>query len=761
MTRNRIALLLAAIAILAGFGAWLPRPVRQEVAVRVARRFPAADVSVSGIELGRHELSLGEVRLHGDGGDLELEGVRVEVESWFDQRIGRIVIDHVAGRIDREASLVRRAPDGQDASNTTTAGRLAVAAHVDRLEMFDAEGDLGAFSGDITLEGGLLTVALTDVVAMGPGSEVRAAEVRLTASVAERQLRTVHVERAVITTESDEAVRALRGRWLRPAETESSQASAPTTVVRHHWSERFSSDFRAELRDATLTRGGRMLFEHADVELERTGERAIRTVGHGALVDGGAIGWDGAADVEALTAHGNVRFSRLPLVAALPFLPELPLFEPERTFLDGELEVRPSSSQQIDLVGRVAVRELGLSHPRLAAVPVTGIGLVLTGQATFDREAHRLSLREARLEMGGASLSIAGDLRWDPPAYGADLRLMMASTPCQVAIHALPPAMTGDVSTVSFEGSWGGSIELRVDSAALDATELRVRVADGCRFMAIPTSIDVARFAGPFVHEVVEPDDTIFSMTTGPGTGSWTMLPGISPFLVQAVLTHEDGGFFDHHGFSPRSIRDALVRNLREGRYVLGASTITMQLVKNVFLRREKTLVRKIQEVLLTWWLEHAMTKPQILELYLNVIEFGPDIYGIRAASEHYFGRSPSELSPAESAFIALILPNPPLFHEIYDRGELTPSFRGRVASFLRIMAERGRIDREALEYGLAELPTFRFHRAGDMTTERVVQGRAGALPIEGWSGRVGDEPVLDEPADAPSDEEPAWETYP
>ena len=122
----------------------------------------------------------------------------------------------------------------------------------------------------------------------------------------------------------------------------------------------------------------------------------------------------------------------------------------------------------------------------------------------------------------------------------------------------------------------------------------------------------------------------------------------ISPYFVHAVLAHEDAGFFSHHGFSEMHIRSALIRNLQEGRYVVGASTITMQLVKNVFLHREKTLARKIQEVLLTWWIERVMPKRDILELYLNVIEYGPGIYGIRRGARHYFNRLPAQLSPAE-----------------------------------------------------------------------------------------------------------------
>ena len=177
------------------------------------------------------------------------------------------------------------------------------------------------------------------------------------------------------------------------------------------------------------------------------------------------------------------------------------------------------------------------------------------------------------------------------------------------------------------------------------------------------------------------------------------------------------------------------MRNLTAGRYVLGASTITMQLVKNVFLHREKTLARKIQEVLLTWWIESSMAKERILELYLNVIEYGPAVYGIRHAAEHYFGRAPSELSAAESAYLAMILPNPPAFHEHYVAGEIPRAFRNRLAGFIRTLGTRGRFDEAAVAAGVAHVETLSFHREGDPPpAPRTLEGGVAPLPITFFS---------------------------
>jgi membrane peptidoglycan carboxypeptidase len=228
---------------------------------------------------------------------------------------------------------------------------------------------------------------------------------------------------------------------------------------------------------------------------------------------------------------------------------------------------------------------------------------------------------------------------------------------------------------------------------------------------------------------VTEPDGKVFEMETGPGTSAWTPIEAMSPYFVHAVLVHEDPQFFSHHGFSLINIRNALARDLKERRYAVGASTITMQLVKNVFLHREKTLARKIQEVLLTWWTERVMEKRDILELYLNVIEYGPGVYGIRQAAQHYWNRLPSELSPAEGVFLSTILPNPKKYHSYYDKNALSSSWMSQMRSQMKRMGERGAYDAKAVEYGMAEIEHFKFARDGAPAAPRIIPGATAPLP--------------------------------
>ncbi|HKG21885.1 MAG TPA: monofunctional biosynthetic peptidoglycan transglycosylase, partial [Blastocatellia bacterium] len=133
----------------------------------------------------------------------------------------------------------------------------------------------------------------------------------------------------------------------------------------------------------------------------------------------------------------------------------------------------------------------------------------------------------------------------------------------------------------------------------------------------------------------------------------------ISPNLVRAVLAGEDSRFFDHSGFDWEEIRKAAEKDWEEKRFHRGASTVSQQLAKNLFLSTSKNPLRKLHEALITWEMEHILSKRRILELYLNVIEWGDGIYGAEAAANHYFNTSAASLSAEQAAFLSAIIPNP------------------------------------------------------------------------------------------------------
>lgn len=144
---------------------------------------------------------------------------------------------------------------------------------------------------------------------------------------------------------------------------------------------------------------------------------------------------------------------------------------------------------------------------------------------------------------------------------------------------------------------------------------------------------------------------------------SWLPLNQVSPYLIEAVISAEDDAFFEHEGFDFEELKNSIKADLKKKRFARGASTITMQVARNLYLTKEKTMSRKLKEAYLTYRIENILTKERILELYLNIAEWGPGIYGIGHAAQYYFGKSPSELDLSEASLLAVILPNPRYFN--------------------------------------------------------------------------------------------------
>jgi monofunctional biosynthetic peptidoglycan transglycosylase len=175
------------------------------------------------------------------------------------------------------------------------------------------------------------------------------------------------------------------------------------------------------------------------------------------------------------------------------------------------------------------------------------------------------------------------------------------------------------------------------------------------------------------------------------GTGNniyqiWVPLSSISPYLIKAVLIAEDDKFWRHEGFDYEAIRKAIERDLKAKRLKFGGSTLSQQLARNLYLSPEKSLLRKMSEALITWRIEKVLPKRRILELYLNVVEWGEGIFGIEAASRHYYGKPSSELTPFEATRLAAILPSPKRYNPLGDQNYVTT----RANDIYNIMIQRG-----------------------------------------------------------------------
>jgi len=175
---------------------------------------------------------------------------------------------------------------------------------------------------------------------------------------------------------------------------------------------------------------------------------------------------------------------------------------------------------------------------------------------------------------------------------------------------------------------------------------------------------------------------------------TWMPLDKISPYLVQAVVVSEDDKFWSHKGFDFEAIKTALKKDIRNKTWRYGGSTITQQLAKNLFLSPSKNPIRKIREVILTWRLESTLSKKRILELYLNVVEWGAGIFGAEAASQRYYGKPASDLSPQEAAHLAVVLPSPRRYNPLSGSDYI----EDRAREVLDIMVKRGIVAPEEAE---------------------------------------------------------------
>lgn len=227
----------------------------------------------------------------------------------------------------------------------------------------------------------------------------------------------------------------------------------------------------------------------------------------------------------------------------------------------------------------------------------------------------------------------------------------------------------------------------------------------------------------------------------GPGCSPrWTPLRDMSPFVPQAVVLAEDVRFFDHGGLDIVSLKAALKINWRQGKIVWGGSTITQQLAKNLYLGPEKTVGRKLREIALALKLEKSLSKDRILEIYLNVAQWGPSLFGIANASERFFGKSAAALSPLEACYLASILPNPEHAQEpawkkkiVEDGGRLFDTIFG---TYLHTMREpHPREDcRERLSAMDAQQLDYLLAKAFDRFPRVFQKDGGAALPFETFS---------------------------
>jgi hypothetical protein len=357
--------------------------------------------------------------------------------------------------------------------------------------------------------------------------------------------------------------------------------------------------------------------------------------------------------------------------------------------------------------GNGRVSRLAIRHPKLAKDPVRGIelGWRASGEITLDGSHLRVDVGE--LQVGRTRLELKGELinTDDRLALAVEGGIPLAS--CQDMLDSAPEGLAPLLTGMRMAGTFSLRIRANFDALKPNNTDSQVSFANDCRVTDVPAAIAPARFASTFAYDVRDETGRTLRLYTGPDTNGWVRYENISRYMEVAVLVNEDGRFFRHRGFDQEAISNSLRENLKARRFSRGASTVTMQLAKNLYLDRDKTLSRKLQEAVLTMLLEQELPKEKILELYLNVIEFGPGIYGIGAAAQYYFDTTAAELSVGQALYLGSILPKPKSHHFAAD-GNVSPGWSSYLRKLMHVAHKRQLITSAELEEGLREQVAFR-----------------------------------------------------
>lgn len=284
-----------------------------------------------------------------------------------------------------------------------------------------------------------------------------------------------------------------------------------------------------------------------------------------------------------------------------------------------------------------------------------------------------------------------------------DLALHTDRQPAQDVFDAFPKGLFETLEGIRVAGELKYDMRMHLDSSQPDSVGFTSSLTPtNFRILRFGT-VDFRRINQPFDYTPYENDRPVRTIRIGPENPDFVPYNAIAPTLRNAVMTAEDFTFFEHKGFNEKAFRYSIATNFKSKAFKRGASTISMQLVKNAFLNRHKDLARKIEEIIIVWLIENErlVPKQRMLEVYLNFIEWGRNIYGVGEAARYYFGKSASDLTLGESLFLAYVVPSPKraLTHFVPD-GSLRTGVRGWFRFVGRIMTRRGLAAADTNAYG-------------------------------------------------------------
>lgn len=341
---------------------------------------------------------------------------------------------------------------------------------------------------------------------------------------------------------------------------------------------------------------------------------------------------------------------------------------------------------EVTLNGKAEVCGLQLYHPGLSPEVVdldrgrfnytinVGKDFVELDSATmvqFNRLDFHPYIRAQKSEKWHITMAV------DKPAFPAD-----------DLFSSLPKGLFSNLEGLKTSGNLSYHFLLDVDFNNLNALKLESDLKGNSFKITGYGKESLSKMNGSFLYTAYENGRPVRTFIVGPENPNFRPLDSISPLLQTAVMQSEDGSFYSHRGFRLDALRLALIHDLKVKKFARGGSTISMQLVKNVFLNRNKNLLRKLEEAMIVWLVENQglTSKHRMYEVYLNIAEWGPMVYGACEASHFYFGKEPSQLTPEEAIFMASLIPKPKRYRSYFDENMQLRSWLG---GYFRLIANR------------------------------------------------------------------------
>ena len=404
----------------------------------------------------------------------------------------------------------------------------------------------------------------------------------------------------------------------------------------------------------------------------------------------------------------------------LPYVPRrfgaMVSFDTVLVRLDSKDFENNDTGGQLTVRGSLAARNFSLYHPKLAAEEIEVKSGSLDFVATLGRGTMALE-KGSQVTVNKLVLYPEISVRMKP-SRAISISVTSAETRANDFFASLPTGIFDEVRGARGTGTLTYRLRTSLDMARVDSLKFDSSLRGKNFQLTSFGAEDLNKLNTPFLYTAYnDKGDSVRSYIVGPPNPDFVSYNDVSPYLIHAITTAEDPRFFTHRGFMEQAFVKSAIQNIKERRFARGGSTLSMQLVKNVFLTRQKTVARKVEEALIVWLLENTRmaSKQRMFEVYLNIIEWGPSkyrwpsgkrgVYGVKDAALFYYGKRPSELNLAESLYLASIIPKPKYYRYSFDAyGGLRRSTRYFFRLIADIMATRGLItdtDRQNLPYAL------------------------------------------------------------